>query len=271
MLFISDDQSSTAAYQPTIQHSAIVFSNMIYVYGGFNTRPFNNIQQLALPSDPCTFFTDRDSCLASTGCDWCESQSYSGNGTCYGLDEAPLQTCNNSGNSTALRCNSAFLQKVDCRSFLSCYACFAAFPGTPGSHCRWCIYEGCRQSGTRCTYSSPNEQIQCVDYKCEAASCETCRTDLECMWTRHFKYVTETLRTYQRSDPLFAWNCFRKSLEKSGKYPASDKDMMCPASCSSYKTCHSCMESTGKPATLFRVGSCIFSSFYVVSISHDIL
>ena len=200
---------------------------------------------MTLPSDVCNLITDRGSCLKSIGCNWCETDSVNGNGTCYNVDKTPSQSCNVSWNSTALTCNSTILERRDCLSFQSCYSCFATFPGTSGPHCQWCVNQGCRQLGFPCTLNSPKEQIQCLNYKCEASSCETCNYDADCMWTKHFKYSAETTRQYDRSGDVYPWNCFRRYLEQGGLYPASDKNE-CPARCSSYKTCRSCLESRGK-------------------------
>ena len=260
VLLLVDAQFSGVAYQPTIQHSAITFEDEIYIYGGLNIHAFNSIGKLTLPSDVCNLLTDRGNCLASIGCDWCETDRVNGNGTCYSVDKTPSQFCNVSLNNTALTCNSTILQRRDCQSFTSCYACFAAFPGTSGSHCQWCVNQGCHQPGFNCILNSPKEQVQCLNYKCEASSCESCNFDSDCMWTRHFMYDTETTRHYDRLGATYPWNCFRRSLEQVDKYPASDKNE-CPARCSSYKTCRSCLKSHGKSSFSLK---CVFLHFIVM-------
>ena len=255
-----DDQSVGVGHQPATGQSAIVVDSTVYTFGGFNTRAFSNIQKLTLPVDSCSFLTDKSSCLALIGCDWCENENRTFNGVCYDVDKAHLYSCNNSASNNTLRCNKAALEKRDCRTLLSCYSCFATFPGTSGSHCHWCQLEGCRHSDSNCAHSSRIEQIQCLDYKCEASTCEECTYDSDCMWTRYFQYISETSRRYNRISPAFDWNCFRKSIQTGGKYPANDIGE-CPALCSSYKTCHSCLGSTGRQNFAFYPPFCQFFTF----------
>ena len=263
VLFV-DDQFVGVGYHPGVGQSAIVVDSAMYTFGGFNALAFNSIQKLTLPVDTCSFLTEKGSCLALIGCGWCENQNLSSNGLCYDVDKAPAHTCNNLSSNSTLRCNNAVLEKRDCRTFQSCSSCFATFPGTSRSHCRWCMREGCRQSHYNCSiYISLEEQIQCLDYKCEASSCEECTDDMDCMWTRYFKYKNEMSRIYHPT-PAYDWNCFRKYIQANGKYPANDADK-CPALCSSYKTCQSCVASTGRQSFTFYRPFCRFFCFYSIS------
>lgn len=159
------------------------------------------------------------------------------------MEKRHTYPCNNSGNSSGVSCDSAFMTSRDCSTFQSCQSCLSKFPTTSRPHCRWCATEGCKPPEVNCTVKSATTQIDCLDYKCEASSCEACNDDSGCMWTRHFKYLSETKRAYHSNGNIYNWNCFRRSLEGL-LYVASDK-FTCPNLCSSYKTCSACLSSKG--------------------------
>ena len=215
--------------------------------------------------------TARSDCLAFTGCDWCESKDKNDSGICYDLEKMPPHPCNNSGNRTVKRCDSAILGNRNCSSFHSCYACLASFPGTSGSQCSWCLYEGCRHFSFSCA-PKVTTQIQCIGYKCEASSCDTCSDDSQCMWTKYFMSTAETFRAYDGNGKDYNWNCFRRSIEYrngTATYLAMDKDT-CPALCSSYPTCHSCLGSTGKPFFFYGLFARRCSRFLIMRLNSHV-
>lgn len=245
--FLSDFLVSGSLYRPSIGQSAIVYNSSIYLFGGFHTHALSSIQKWTLPADICNLIIDERNCLVFTGCDWCQSNDTTNNGTCYDTKKTFPHACNNSGNSSAMTCASMIINQRNCTTFRSCFACFATFPGTSGSNCRWCIGRGCLDAGASCDPRSPTKQLQCLDYKCESSSCDACNYDKDCMWTRHFRYLSETSRVYSSSSTNHDWNCFRRSIQFSNDrtYPAKDKDR-CPDRCSAHKTCSACLKSTGK-------------------------
>ena len=240
--------TSQAVYFPSIAQSLAAINETLYYFGGFNVKSLNNMVKITPPSDICKVFKTESECLGFLGCSWCQS---SATGICFKTDTTPPLSCNNTTTKNGAPCTEASLKNVNCAAFKTCSACVSKIPGTSESHCTWCVYHGCRNSTDSCPSKQPKHVVDCFDSTCEAASCETCKTESLCMWTQYFIYVSETHRNYTNpARGLSPWNCFRTSLEMYyGKltFPAHDKSppRSCPAKCSSYKSCGACLSSKG--------------------------
>eukprot|EP00795_Rhopilema_esculentum_P016542 gene16542-7966_t len=252
MLSLNDSlglPASQSVYFPSIAQSLTAINETLYYFGGFNVKSLNKMVKITLPSDTCKVFKIESECLGFLGCSWCES---SGIGVCFKTDTTPPLSCNNTNTKSGVPCTEASLKNVNCASFKTCSACVSKIPGTSESHCTWCVFHGCRNSNDSCTNTQLKHVVDCFDSTCEAASCETCKTESLCMWTQYFVYVSEVRRNYTAdARALSPWNCFRTALEiYNGKltFPAHDKSppRSCPAKCSSYKNCGACLSSKGE-------------------------
>ena len=198
--------------------------------------------------------TDKVKCIGVEGCSWCNATA-----VCYEFNSTTPYTCNASSVKTnnvleisaGETCNANAVEGRPCRSFDSCVTCLASFPGGVQPRCHWCIGQGCNELNQTCNALVISETVvdRCLERGCETPFCETCRNDsAACMWTRHFTYISETGRSYNK-DPSYSWNCFRQSLKgKIGPYKVHDAapPNACPANCATRTSCSSCLSTSGE-------------------------
>ncbi|CAG2100157.1 unnamed protein product [Medioppia subpectinata] len=248
---------------PAVALSATIQDYNLYIFGGTNGQTNGNLYRLSLPKDLCQLFShSRLGCLRHIGCSYCSVYENGLNKTfCYSQDLSIPQSCYNPKGASEVAqgtsCGYELLERRSCYQYKTCIDCVAIWPtyGSSKQVCQWCsnCQSGrCIPIGASCE-REPHCTLQprvitsgqlCPLRSCLASDCQKCGSIGGCMWTR--QVLRSELGRTLNVKPIFDWTCVQNiPQDVTSILVESMPPLSCPARCSRFTNCSTCLESAG--------------------------